>query len=62
MGAVLVRAQGGDAVAFENPDGSVVTILYNEEQNPAPTTLSIDGTLVEFTIPAGGWATVNWQE
>lgn len=62
VGAVLVRAQGGDAVAFENPDGSVVTILYNEEQNPAPTTLSIDGTLVEFTIPAGGWATVNWQE
>jgi len=60
-GAVLVRAQGGDAMAFENPDGSVVVVLHNDTQNPAATTLSIDGTLLEFSIPATGWATVNWQ-
>lgn len=61
VGAVRIGVSGGNALAFKNPDGSIVTILHNEGQSPSDTTLSIDGTLVQVQIPAQGWATVNWQ-
>ena len=60
-GARRLGVQGGDALAFLNPDGSVVTILYNSSSSASPTTLSVGGTALQFTIPANGWATVNWQ-
>jgi glucosylceramidase len=59
-GAVRIGVSGGNALAFRNPDNSIVTIMFNEGQSPAATTLSIDGTMVQFDIPARGWATVNW--
>src|SRR5690606_26419616 len=31
-GAVRVEVQGGDALAFQNPDGSIVTVLFNSGQ------------------------------
>ena len=60
-GAVRVATQGGDALAFENPDGSIVTMMYNSGGQAAATTLSVGGTMVQFTIPSRGWATVNWK-
>ena len=59
-GAVRLGTQGGDALAFKNPDGSIVTVLHNSGGQPSATTLAVGGTTLEFTIPARGWATVNW--
>jgi glucosylceramidase len=60
-GAVRIGVDGGNALAFRNPDNSIVTIMFNEGQSASQTTLSIDGTMVQFELPARGWATVNWQ-
>ncbi len=60
-GAVRLPTRGGDALSFRNPDGSLVTILFNEGGESAPTTLSLGATLVHVEVPARGWATVNWQ-
>ena len=60
-GAIRLGTQGGDALAFRNPDGSIVTAMYNSGSSPADTTLSVGGELLSFQIPARGWATVNWQ-
>lgn len=60
-GAQRVSVQGGDALAFKNPDGSVVTVLHNAGGQAADTTLAVGGATLQFTIPASGWATVNWQ-
>jgi glucosylceramidase len=59
--AVRLGTQGGDALAFRNPDGSIVTIMYNSGGSAAQTTLSVGGQSLQFQIPAHGWATVNWQ-
>jgi glucosylceramidase len=61
VGATRVDVSSNDAVAFENPDGSIVTVLYNSGGSPANTALGVGGTTVEFTIPANGFATVNFQ-
>ena len=58
-GATVVSVTGGNALAFKNPDGSVVTILYNSGAAAAATTLSVDGTMYQVNVPAHGWATVN---
>jgi glucosylceramidase len=50
----------GDALAFKNPDGSVVTVIHNSGGSASQTTLSVSGTMLQFEIPARGWATVNW--
>jgi glucosylceramidase len=60
-GAVRLGTQGGDALAFRNPDGSIVTALFNAGNSPAETTLAVAGKNLQFTVPARGWATVNWQ-
>lgn len=57
-GAVRV-AVDGDALAFKNADGSIVTILHNGGGAPAATTLAVGGTTVQFEVPSRGWATVN---
>lgn len=59
VGAVRIGVTGGNALAFQNPDNSIVTVMFNEGTAPSQTTLSVDGTLVQFEIPARGWATVN---
>lgn len=60
-GAVRVGTDGGQALAFKNPDGSYVVMMYNSGGQAANTTLSVGGTMVQFSIPANGWATVNWD-
>lgn len=59
-GATRVAIRGGNALAFQNPDDSVTAILFNAEPEATYTTLSIDGELIQFEIPARGWATVRW--
>lgn len=59
-GATRVTVAGGDALAFQNPDGRVVTVMFNPQEHPLPTRLSVDGTVATFQVPARGWATLHW--
>ncbi|WP_437716715.1 glycoside hydrolase family 30 beta sandwich domain-containing protein [Sorangium sp. So ce448] len=60
-GAMRVNTTGGDALAFKNPDGSIVTVIYNSGSSAKTTTLGVAGKKLQFRVPAGGWATVNWK-
>jgi glucosylceramidase len=61
-GAVRLGVSGGDALAFRNPDGGIVTVLHNPGAQASDTTLAMDDTTVRLSVPAGGWATVNWKD
>jgi glucosylceramidase len=56
-GAVVLGTTGGDAMAFKNPDGTFVTVMYNSG-GPKAYTLSVGGKRVQFDMPGAGWATV----
>ena len=51
----------GEVLAFKNPDGSIVAVIYNSGSAARTTTLGVGGKVLQFSIPARGWATVNWQ-
>jgi glucosylceramidase len=56
-GARVVSVTGGDALAFKNPNGSIVTVMYNS--GGAKTSIvSAAGKKVSFSMPGTGWATV----
>ncbi len=56
-GASVVATSGGDAMAFKNPDGKLVTIMYNS--GGAKTyTVAVGGKTLQFQMPGSGWATV----
>ena len=57
QGAKVVAASGGDALAFRNPDGSVVVVLYNAG-SAKMTTVAAAGKKLQFAMPGSGWATV----
>jgi len=57
-GAVRVGTQGGDALAFENPDGSIVVIM---KVSAGQTTVSVGGQTLQFSAPGTGWATIDWN-
>lgn len=57
-GAKRLTVTGGNALAFKNPDGSIVTVLYNSGA-ATQVTLSVGGNMVQFEAPTNGWATVN---
>ena len=56
-GAKVVETSGGDAVAFKNPDGSVVAVMYNAGAAKT-TTVAIAGQKLQLAMPGNGWATV----
>ena len=56
-GAKVVATSGGDALAFKNPSGSIVTVMYNSG-SATTYTVSVGGKLLQFSMPANGWATV----
>ncbi len=59
VGAKVVAATGGDTVAFKNPDGSIVAVMYNS--GAAKTSIvSIGGKKLQCAVPGNGWATVNY--
>jgi glucosylceramidase len=51
----------GDALAFQNPDGDKVIIIFNSGVSDAAHVVDMGGSLFDVTVPAGGWATVNIQ-
>jgi glucosylceramidase len=56
-GAKVVATSGGDSVAFKNPDGSVVAVMYNS--GAAKTMImAAAGKKLQFAMPGNGWATV----
>ncbi len=63
-GAIFLGTQGGDALSFLNPNGSIVTAAFNSNNNDAQTIVSVSGKKYQFTIPGRGWATlvVNWEK
>jgi glucosylceramidase len=59
-GAKRLGTSGGDALAFKNPDGSMVAVLYNSG-GAKKSIVALGATKVEFDVPANGFATVNWK-
>jgi glucosylceramidase len=59
-GGKVVQASGGDAIAFKNPDGSLIAVIYNS--GVARTAIvAIGGKKVQFSMPGAGWATVAYK-
>jgi glucosylceramidase len=56
-GATVVATSGGDAVAFRNPNGSIVAVMYNSG-GATTYVLSAGGQTLQFAMPGDGWATV----
>jgi glucosylceramidase len=56
--ANVVGTSGGDAVAFKNPDGSLVAVMFSKTANPSYV-VQIGGKKLQFSMPANGWATVR---
>jgi len=59
--AVRVGTQGGDTVAWKNPDGDIVAVFYNSGNSPKTENVAIGGSTYAVTVPGQGWATVNKQ-
>jgi glucosylceramidase len=59
-GAKVVGTSGGDALAFKNPDGSVVAVLFNSGAAKM-VTVAIGSKKYQFNMPGNGWATLNPQ-
>jgi glucosylceramidase len=57
-GAKVVGTSGGDAVAFKNPDGTIVAVMFATSAKTTYT-VSIAGKKLQFAMPANGWATVK---
>jgi len=59
-GATRINISGSmDAVAFKNPDGSIVTEVYNKGTTAKTTTVAIGSVSYRFDVPAHGWATLR---
>ena len=56
--AKVVATSGGDALAFKNPDGSIVAVMYNAGAAKTMTVGRSSGKKLQFSMPATGWATV----
>jgi glucosylceramidase len=57
VGGKVVSTSSNDAIAFKNPDGTVVAVIY---ANAAKTiTVAIAGKKLQFQMPGQGWATLN---
>jgi glucosylceramidase len=63
-GATRIGTQGtNDALAFKNPDGSVIVEVYNKAATATTMTVGVGSalsqTLYQFSVPAHGWATLR---
>ena len=64
VGATRLGTSGtNDAVAFKNPDGSIVVQVYNKGTAVKRTTVGVGSALsqalYQFDVPAHGWATLR---
>jgi len=53
-----VLASSGEVVAFKNPDGTLVAVMYSASANNN-FVVSIGGKKLQFAMPSGSWATVK---
>jgi glucosylceramidase len=60
-GAKLVATTGGDALAFKNPDGTLVAIVHNADAAAKTLVVALGGKKLEVSVPANGFATLNPQ-
>jgi glucosylceramidase len=59
-GATRIAINGSkDALAFKNPDGSIVAEIYNATSASKSTTLAVGSALYKFDVPSHGWATLR---
>ena len=59
-GATRIGVTGSkDALAFKNPDGSIIAEVYNGSASSKKTTLGVGSALYQFDVPAHGWATLR---
>jgi glucosylceramidase len=58
-GAKVVGTSGGEALAFKNPDGTIVTVMYNSGA-AATYILAVGSKKLQFAMPGNGWATVDY--
>ena len=60
-GAKVVTTSGSnEALAFKNPDGTFVAVVYNAGA-ARNYIVSVAGKRQQFMMPADGWATINWK-
>jgi glucosylceramidase len=59
-GAKRIEASGGDAIAFKNPDGSLVAVMYNSGGANSNYVVTIGGKKLQFAMPGAGWATLKF--
>jgi glucosylceramidase len=58
--ATRIKLDGStDALAFKNPDGSIVTEVYNSGATVKQTTVGVGSAVYQFDVPAHGWATLR---
>lgn len=58
-GATVLGTTGGDALAFKNPDGSLVAIVHNTATSAKTMIVSLGGKKLQLSVPANGFATLN---
>ena len=54
-------SSGLDDVAFLNPDGSKVLVVYNNSGAPITFGVASNGSYFSYTIPAGAMTTFVWR-
>ncbi|HTQ06663.1 MAG TPA: glycoside hydrolase family 30 protein [Polyangiaceae bacterium] len=58
-GATRISLTGStDALAFANPDGSIVTEVFNSGMSTLTTSVGIGASTYQFDVPGQGWATL----
>jgi len=60
-GATVVGTTGGDALAFKNPDGSLVAVMFNSGAANPNYVLAVGSKKFQFAMPSNGWATVKYK-
>jgi glucosylceramidase len=58
-GATVLNTTGGDALAFKNPDGSLVAVIFNRGPAKNDYVVALGSKKLKFAMPSNGWATVN---
>jgi glucosylceramidase len=56
--ANVIGASGGSALAFQNPDGAYVVVMYNSGA-AKQAIVSLGGSKFQFDMPANGFATIH---
>jgi len=57
--AQVLGSTGGDALAFKNPDGSIITVVYNADAAKR-LVVAVNDTKLAFDMPGNGWATLRY--